>query len=331
MTEQSKTVFSRNNQERMTKMKTIPKPVVKLFFGSFFALIILIAGTPSWAFNFPAAGWHRGDVSVAQENSRAAISKALNSANPNFETDITDFIDQNGKRVGLVSHDYLMKRATGEDGAFSKKYNDLTKLPQNKANAEMQAEPFMTVIELFDLIKERKAQGVTPTVSLDMKDEGKSAEEFSQWVGKLIQQYGFQQHVFASSFFTSNSSGVKAACPECMVGGLVFNDHFALKHLDYEHTSLDLTILSKITYLFGFWGKKEFNHDFVLIQDDIFFAHPELVDYWKDVRKAKFVGVYVYNKSRGYTEKEWDLLKKVDWLELDPPQMNQYLQMNKKM
>ena len=68
----------------MTKMKTIPKPVIKLFFGSFFALAILIAGTPSWSFNFPAAGWHRGDVSAAQENSRAAISKALNSTNPNF-------------------------------------------------------------------------------------------------------------------------------------------------------------------------------------------------------------------------------------------------------
>lgn len=313
----------------MTKMKTIPKPVIKLFFGSFFALAILIAGTPSWSFNFPAAGWHRGDVSVAQENSRAAISKALNSTNPNFETDIIDFVDQNGKRVGLLSHDYLMKRATGEDGAFSKKYNDLSKLPKNRANPEMPAEPFMTVIELFDLIKERKAQGVTPTVSLDMKDEGKSAEEFSQWVGRLIRQYGFQQHVFASSFFKSNAFAIKAACPECMVGGLVFNDHFALKHLDYHHTSLDLTTLSEITYLFGFWGKKEFNHDFVLIQDDIFFAHPELADYWKNVRKAKFVGVLVYNKNRGYTEKEWELLKKADWLELDPLQMNQYLQMKK--
>lgn len=32
-----------------------------------------------------------------------------------------------------------------------------------------------------------------------------------------------------------------------------------------------------------------------------------------DLRKAKFVRVFVYNKNRRYTKKEWELLKKVDW------------------
>jgi hypothetical protein len=50
-------------------------------------------------------------------------------------------------------------------------------------------------------------------------------------------------------------------------------------------------------------------------------------DYWKNVRKVKFVGVFAYNKERFYTAAEWELLKKVDWLELDPPQMKPYLKM----
>jgi hypothetical protein len=290
-------------------------------------MLFLSLSIDCFAFNFPAAGWHRGDASFAQENSRAALVKALYSPSPNIELDIIDFIDQNGNRVGLVSHDYEMTRATGLKGAFSEQYDDLSKLPKNLANPKLPPESFLTVIDLFELIKKRKEQGVTPTVSLDMKDESKKAEEFSKWVGKLIQKYGFQNHVFASSFFKSNSFAIKAACPECMVGGLVFNDHFALKYLDYHHSSLDLTILSEYTFFMGFWGKKEFNHDFILIQDDIFFQHPELLDYWKNVRKVKFVGVFVYNKERLYTAAEWELLKKVDWMELDPPQMNQYLKM----
>jgi len=63
------------------------------------------------------------------------------------------------------------------------------------------------------------------------------------------------------------------------VGGLVFNDHYALKYLDHRYSSLDLTTLSEWTFFLGFWGKKEFSHDFILIQDDIFFQHPELTDY----------------------------------------------------
>ena len=294
-----------------------------------FILSLLIPVFSATAFEFPAAGWHRGDVSLAQENSRVAVLKALNSVNPHIEVDILDFVDKDGKRVGLVSHDYLMKRATGQDGAFSVKYNDVAALPQNQANSKLQPEPFMTVIDLFEMIKKRKEQGVTPNVSLDMKDEGKNAEEFGKWVGKLIQQYDFQKHVFASSFYKSNAFAIKEACPECLVGGLVFNDHFALKHLDYKYTSLDLTTLSELTYFMGFWGKEKFNHDFVLIQDDIFFKNPEIVDFWKKERGAKFVGVFVYSKETGYTKEEWELLKKLDWMELDPPQMNQYLEMKK--
>ena len=279
------------------------------------------------AFNFPAAGWHRGDASFAQENSRAALVKALYSASPNIELDIIDFIDRNGNRVGLVSHDYEMKRATGLKGAFSEQYNDLSKLPKNLANPKLPQEPFLTVIDLIELIKKRKEQGVTPTVSLDMKDESKNAEEFGKWVGNLIQKYGFQNHVFASSFFPNNVKPLKIACPECMVGGLVFDDHYALKFLDYKYSLLDVTTLGKLTFFLGFLGKEEYPHDFILIQDDIFFKHPELVDYWKNIRKVKFVGVFVYDKERLYTATEWEMLKKADWLELDPPQINQYLKM----
>lgn len=290
-------------------------------------LLFLSLSIDCFAFNFPAASWHRGDASFAQENSRAALVKALYSASPNIELDIIDFIDQNGNRVGLASHDYEMKRATGLKGAFSEQYNDLSKLPKNLANPKLPPEPFLTVIDLFELIKKRKEQGVTPMVSLDMKDESKKAEEFSQWVGKLIQKYGFQNHVFASSFFPDNVKPLKAACPECMVGGLVFDDYYALKFLDYKYSLLDVTTLGKFTFFLGFLGKKEFPHDFILIQDDIFFKHPDLVDYWKNVRKVKLVGVFAYNKERLYTAAEWELLEKVDWMELDPPQMNQYLKM----
>jgi hypothetical protein len=74
-------------------------------------------------------------------------------------------------------------------------------------------------------------------------------------------------------------------------------------------------------------GKKAYPLDFVLIQDDIFFKNPELADYWKNKRHVKFVGVFAYNKNRAYTNAEWALLKKVDWIELDPPQMRQYIKM----
>ncbi len=278
------------------------------------------------AFNFPGAGWHRGDAAFAQENSKAALTQALNSTNPNIELDIMDFVDSKGQRVGLVSHDYLMKRATGLPGAFSEKYTDVSKLPPNAANPTLTPQPFITVVEFFEMIKEKKAQGIIPTVSLDMKDEGKNAEAFGKWVGEMIKQYGFQDHVFASSFFLNNIAPFKAACPECLAGGLVFNDHWGLKFLDHGYSSLDVTPISKATFFLGFLGKKEFPHDFVLIQDDIFFQKPELADYWKNTRKVKFVGVFVYNKERTYTEAEWALLKKVEWIELDPPQMNQYLQ-----
>ena len=114
-----------------------------------------------------------------------------------------------------------------------------------------------------------------------------------------------------------------------MVGGLVFDDHWALQYLDYQYTSLDLTGLSKATFFLGFLGKEDFPHDFVLIQDDILIKNPEVADYWRNQRKVKFVGAYVYKKDRPYSEKEWQSLKKADWLELDSPQMEQYLRMKK--
>ena len=268
------------------------------------------------AFKFPAAAWHRGDVTVAQENSRKAITAALNSASPNIEFDLSDFIDENGKRVGLVAHDYEMQRATGEKG-FYNKFHNTAKLPKNIANRALPGEPFMTVIEMFDLIKERKAAGVVPMVSLDLKEE-KTGEAFGKWVGGLIQSYGFQDHVFASSFYRSNVAGVKAACPECLVGGLVFDDHWALQFLNSENTSLDLTGVSWATFFLGFLGKEEYPHDFVLIQDSIVLKKPELIDYWKKERKVKFVGVFAHESGKGikshirrklYTDEEWKIIE----------------------
>jgi len=293
----------------------------------FSALLHAMPSTAS-AKGFPAAGWHRGDVSAAQENSMAAVLKALGSLCPNIEVDLIDFVDGNGNRVGLLVHDYEMDRVVGSMGEFAK-YLDISKLPRNSADPDLSPEPYMSVVELFELIKVKKREGTIPLVSLDLKEEGDKAEEFGNWLGKLIKDYGFQEHVFASSFYKSNVVGVKSACPECLVGGLVFNDHYALKRLDYQYTSLDLTTFSKLTFLVGFLGKEEFPHDFVLFQDDIFFANQELADYWKKVRKVKFVGVFVYKKDRPYTYEEWNKLEKVDWLELDPPQMNQKLEMLK--
>jgi hypothetical protein len=93
----------------------------------------------------------------------------------------------------------------------------------------------VTIIDLFELIKARKERGVTPMVSLDMKDESKNAGEFGQWFGKLIQQYGFQNHVFVSSFFQKQRLRRQSGLPECLVGGLVFNDHYALKYLVHRY------------------------------------------------------------------------------------------------
>jgi len=305
----------------------ISKPCRHLI--GFFLMLIALCGNCA-AFDFPAAGWHRGNAATAQENSRAAVLAALNSANPNIEVDIIDFVNQKGERVGLLSHDYLMKRATGLAGAFSEKYNDVSQLPQNAANPDLPPQPFLTVVELFEMIKEKKARGMVPIVSLDMKEEGKNVEAFGKWVGEMIRRYGFQDHVFASSFFASNVAPLKASCPECLVGGLVFNDHFALQFLDSRYSSLDITTLGQWTFFLGFLGKKEFPHDFVLIQDDIFFNQPDLVGYWKNTRKVKFVGVFAYGKNYQYTVADWRLLKKVDWMELDPPQMKQYLRMKRK-
>ncbi len=277
---------------------------------------------------FPAAGWHRGNVVNGQENSLQAIVGALTSASPNIEVDIIDFINEKGEKIGLLAHDCDMDRLTGSTGQFSTRHH-VSALPKNSVNANLPPEPFITVVDLFELIKATKENGTTPLVSLDMKEEGDSGREFGQWIGTLIQKYGFQTHIFASSFFKSNIVGVEESCPECLTGGLVFNDHYALKHLDYQYTSLDLRSLSRITFWAGFWGKKEFPHDFVLIQDDIVFAEPNLPDYWRKTRHVKFVGVFVHKKKRPYTDGEWKKLAKVDWLELDPVQMEQYLDMSR--
>ena len=52
-------------------------------------LIVFSINIDGNAFNFPAADWHRGNAAIAHENSRAALTIALDSANPNIELDIS--------------------------------------------------------------------------------------------------------------------------------------------------------------------------------------------------------------------------------------------------
>lgn len=298
--------------------------IIYVFFGAFFfnVLAILYFSTNISATEFPAAGWHRGNVSVAQENSRKAIVSALQSASPHIEVDVIDFIDEKGHRTGLLAHDTEIEKPNGSIIKFSN-YKSLKSLPHNSANPKLSPEPYITVIDLFELIRKLKKCGITPIVSLDVKEDGETGEEFGKWLGTRIKKYCFQKHVFASSFHKSNIIGIESTCPECLTGGIIFDDHWALKYLDHRYTSLDVNLIGKLTYVLGFLGKKTYPHDFVLIQDDILFAEPYLIDYWKNVRNVKFVGVFVYKKDRPYTEKEWKVLSVTDWLELDPPQMNQ--------
>lgn len=110
-------------------MKTSRKAI-----GLFCLPIIFFAFAASaYAFDFPTAGWHRGDVESAQENSRKAVLNAFESPLPNIEVDITDFVNEIGQRIGLLSHDYDMERITGVKGKFID-HHDIAKLSKNSAN-----------------------------------------------------------------------------------------------------------------------------------------------------------------------------------------------------
>ena len=286
-------------------------------------LIIAMIQASVMAFEFPAVGWHRGDVSFAQENSKRAILKSLESPMPHIEVDIIDFIDSNGTRVGLLAHETKMARTTGQKGRFDQ-HHVVSQLPHNIVDPTHTPDPFMTVIELFDIIQAQKKLGINLIVSLDMKEDGKTGEAFGQWIGTLIQKYQFQDTMFTSSLYKSNIVGVESTCPECLTGGQVFQDHFALKYLDPHYTSLDISGCNW-TFFLGFLCKENFTHDLVILQDDVFFTDPAIIDFWKAQRQVKFVGVFVYNKDRPYTHQEKALLEKVDWIELDKVQMTPYL------
>ena len=166
-------------------------------------VIIMMLQMPVMAFDFPAVGWHRGDVSAAQENTKVALLKSLESPAPHIEVDLIDFIDSDGKRVGLLAHESEMARTTGLKGRFDE-HHIVSQLPQNSVNPALPPAPFMTIIELFDLIQAQKLAGISPIVSLDMKEDGETGEAFGQWVGTLIQKYEFQEIMFASSLHKSN-------------------------------------------------------------------------------------------------------------------------------
>ena len=283
-------------------------------------------GDVTWLMSrLPAAAWHRGDHSSFQENSRRAIERSLQSPVPNVEVDVIDFVTTSGERVGLLAHEDNMARLTGVPRRFFT-FHAIEQLPQNRVQPKLAPEPFMTVVEFFDLIHEYKGGGVIPIVSLDLAESGTTGETFGGWIGTLIKRYGFTDHVFAASRLKSNIVGLRKSCPECLMGGEIYQRHWALRYLDHGHTTLDLTTLSEITFFLGFLGKKNFHHDFVLIPDDLVFHHPEVMDIWRRERAVKFVGVYVFEKQRPYSADEWRILEKADWLELDPPQMNQYIE-----
>ncbi|MDX8393834.1 MAG: hypothetical protein R8K21_04525 [Mariprofundales bacterium] len=307
-----------------------------------FVIFILLISTHSFAFAddaekitqellhyLPAAAWHRGDVRKWQEDSDLALLSSLQSASPNIEVDLIDFINEKGEHVGLVAHDYDMLRASGSKDKYIDQHN-VQKLPARQVDKNLPASGYWTVLDLFAAIDASKAKGIIPLVSLDLKEEGDSGEDFGRWIGTLIREHNMQNHVFASSFYKTNVVGVEDSCPECLTGGLVFDDHFALQFLANEYTSLDISTIGRILFFFGFPCKDEYKHDFVLIQDDIFLQHPELSNYWKTQRGVKFVGVYTYGKAqKAYTDAEWAILQQADWLELDPIQMQQYLHLPK--
>jgi len=303
-------------------MRTIINPVIFIKV----ALIGVLISTQInlHALDFPDAGWHRGDVSVAQENSRKAILAAFESDVINLEVDVCDFIDEQGHRVGILAHECNMERTTDNEGLFID-HHSFSKLPKIIIDSTLQPEPFMSVLEFFDLIEEVKKKGTTPIVSLDLKEEGETAQKFGVWLGHQIQKRQFVDHVFASSPFREPLIGIKSACVKCLVGGLVFDHHWVMMFLSHHNSTLDISTLGKILFFLGFPFKNEFSHDFVLIHDDVLFSNPDLPDYWRKTRNVKFVGVYVYEKNRPYTKEEWEKLSKADWLELDPPQMSQKL------
>lgn len=271
----------------------------------------------------PRLAFHRGNTHVAQENSRRAIIAALESSTPNIEVDITNFIS-NGKEVGLLAHENEMQRTTGVDGVFQS-YRDIESLPDNRENPLLEPEKFMTIIELFDLIKAYKTRDKPlPIVSLDIKVE-ENGEPFGMWLGNLIQAYGFEGHVFASSFWNGSLDGLKTTCAHCLTGGVVFQDHWALRFLDPQYSALDLADATKVGFFLGFPDKEMVRHDFVLIHDTIFFDAPEIADQWRDQRGVQFVGIFTQGDHGVYSEEQWRLIreKNILWLELSPDHIGQ--------
>ncbi len=97
-----------------SKSTATSRRISKQFVTSIFIMLLMaLSSADVHALNLPAAGWHRGDVSVAQENSAKAILAALQSEVPNIEVDVLDFIDETGTRVGLLAHDSEMERISG--------------------------------------------------------------------------------------------------------------------------------------------------------------------------------------------------------------------------
>ena len=271
----------------------------------------------------PLAFWHRGDVEAGQENSLAALRSALASPSPNLEVDVIDFIDAQGERVGLLAHETTMSRTTGREGRFI----DLASRDGvvNRVDPSLPPEPFPSVVKLFDLVKAFIDEtGTPPLLSLDLKEDGPQAEVFGAWLGALVRQYGFEEHAVASSFYPDALAGYRTGCPPCIVGGLVYEEHWALQFLPPTDTSLDTTPISQALFFAGFPFRSRVDLDFVYIQDDVLLRHPDLVRYWREQRGVRYVAAFSTDPQRSFAPDEWSVLAEVDWLDLDPVQMAQY-------
>ena len=67
-----------------------------------------------------------------------------------------------------------------------------------------------------------------------------SEQESVMWFSNLEYLSGTEDIMkisVPSSFYKDSIIGVEETCSDCLSGGLVFNDHWALQFLDYKHIS----------------------------------------------------------------------------------------------
>lgn len=258
--------------------------------------------------------WHRGDVSKGQESGEKALRASLESEYPNVEVDAIYFEDGAGKQVGLISHDLTMERLTGKEGKFAG-YNSIEILPLCTVNKELPPEKFITVIDFLNLFMDYKKRGIPALADLELKEDTNKGEIFGRWVGQQLVNYGLQKEVFVSSFFYSNMKGAKEACPDCLHGGNIYEDHWLLGRLPTSITVFDL--------FHPFSETKKIN--IINIQDKVLLKNPQIAEYWEKQRRVTFVAMFSSNPEKIYTDKELQIIvQHTRWGEFDPKQIEAY-------